>query len=176
MNLRFSTLAKEFMPKIEYEDLILLFDTGASVPVWCGGINSFKDKFPAAKIMSHRYLLSGFGRSETELMRFLSEPNSEEADNYFADVYSLPEFALETDEGKIVWKNLNIAVTNRRFSGVQMILSYTMFGHMSIKFDQSAVNPEIIIESAKDTKYAFVKLNDNFSEEILQHIYIHDSL
>ena len=81
---------------------------------------------------------------------------------------------METDEGYIVWKGLNVAVTNRRFSGVHMILPYTMFGGMSLKFNQNTVNTEIVIESPKATKYTFVKLNNNFSERVLQYIYIHE--
>lgn len=55
-----------------------------------------------------------------------------------------------------------------------MILPYTMFGGMRLSFNQACTNPEIIIESPKAIKYTFVKLNNNFNENILQYIYSQD--
>lgn len=49
MNLKFGIISGMFMPKVKYENLILLFDTGASTPVWCYGEASFRKKFPTAK-------------------------------------------------------------------------------------------------------------------------------
>lgn len=112
--------------------------------------------------MNYKFLLTGFGRSEEELISFLRNPSSAEIKNYFADVYSIPEFILKTEEGQIVWKDLNVAVTDRRFSGMHMILPYTMFSGMKLNFNQNMINNEIIIESPKSTKYTFVKLNNNF--------------
>ena len=175
MNLKFNVLPQKTVPVTEY-NILLLFDTGASTPVWCSGGNRFKRKFPSAKKMNYKFLLTGFGRSEEELISFLRNPNSAEVKNYFADVYSIPEFILKTEEGQIVWKDLNVAVTDRRFSGMHMILPYTMFSGMKLNFNQNMINNEIIIESPKSTKYTFVKLNNNFSEKILQYIYVQDGL
>ena len=174
MNLKFDILDSEFLPKVEYDDMILLFDTGASTPVWCQGIGSFLEFFPKAKKMNYRYILTGFGRSEAELIAFLKNPNEEGIASYLVDVYSIPEFIMETEDEKIVWNNLNVAVTSRRFSAVHMILPYTMFGGMKLSFNQACANPEIIIESPKAIKYTFVKLNNNFNESVLQYIYSQD--
>ena len=174
MNLKFDILDSEFLPKLEYGDMIWLFDTGASTPVWCQGIGSFLEFFPKAKKMNYRYILTGFGRSEAELIAFLKNPNDEGAASYLVDVYSIPEFIMETEGEKIVWNNLNVAVTSRRFSAVHMILPYTMFGRMAIKFDQSSVGSKIVIESVSDTKYVYVNLNREFNPEILKHIYSQD--
>lgn len=174
MNLKFDVLPEKIIPIIEYNNILLLFDTGASTPVWCRGLENFKDEFPYAVKMSYRFLLTGFGRSEAELVSFLKNPEIGEAQNYFADVYSIPEFILKTDEKQVIWKNLNVAVTNREFSGVHMILPYIMFGGMKLGFNQACANPEVIIESPKTVKYTFVKLNNNFSENILQYIYSQD--
>lgn len=57
-----------------------------------------------------------------------------------------------------------------------MILPYTMFSGMKLNFNQNMINNEIIIESPKSTKYTFVKLNNKFSEKILQYIYAQDGL
>lgn len=173
MNLRFDVLNK-VRPVVKYDNMFLLFDTGASTPVWCSGSTRFIRKFLTAKKKNYRFLLTGFGRSEEELLKFMKNPNSNEFQNYFADVYSIPEFILKTEEKQIIWKDLNIAVTDRRFSGVHMILPYTMFGSMKLSFNQTCANPEIIIESPKTVKYTFVKLNNNFNENILQYIYSQD--
>lgn len=174
MNLKFNVLPGKIIPVIRYNSMKLLFDTGASTPVWCSGGARFIRKFPSAKKMNYKFLLTGFGRSEEELLKFMKNPNSNEFQNYFADVYSIPDFVLTAKEGQIIWKNLNVAVTDRRFSGVHMILPYTMFGGMKLSFNQGCTNPEIIIESSKAIKYTYVKLNNNFSGSILQHIYSQD--
>ncbi|MCI9079072.1 MAG: hypothetical protein HFH68_09155 [Lachnospiraceae bacterium] len=174
MNLKFDVLSEKIISVTEYNNMLLLFDTGASTPVWCYGVNSFIKKFPYAKKMNYKFLLTGFGRSEAELINFLKKPDASEFQNYFADVYSIPEFVLTAKEEQVIWKNLNVAVTNRAFSGVHMILSYTMFGGMKLSFNQACTNPEIIIESSKAIRYTYVKLNNNFSGSILQYIYSQD--
>lgn len=173
MNLKFDILNK-VRPIIKHDNMLLLFDTGASIPVWCQGDNTFLEFFPTAKKKNYRFLLTGFGRSEEELLKFMKNPNSNEFQNYFADVYAIPEFVLTTKEGQVIWKDLNVAVTDRRFSGIHMILPYTMFGGMKLSFNQTCANPEIIIESPKAIKYTFVKLNNDFNENILQYIYLQD--
>ncbi len=174
MNLKFDVLPEKIIPVIEYNNILLLFDTGASPPVWCSGGARFIRKFPSARKMNYKFLLTGFGRSEEELLKFMKNPSSNEFQNYFADVYSIPDFVLTAKEGQIIWKNLNVAVTDRRFSGVHMILPYTMFGGMKLGFNQACANPEIIIESPKAIKYTFIKLNNKFSKSILQYIYSQD--
>lgn len=173
MNLKFDILNK-VRPVVKYDNMFLLFDTGASTPVWCSGSTRFIRKFPTAKKKNYKFLLTGFGRSEEELLKFMKNPSSNEFQNYFADVYSIPEFILKTEEKQIIWKDLNVAVTDRRFSGVHMILPYTMFGGMKLGFNQACANLEVIIESPKTVKYTFVKLNNNFNENILQYIYSQD--
>ena len=49
-----------------------------------------------------------------------------------------------------------------------------MFSGMKLGFNQACANPEVIIESPKTVKYTFVKLNNNFSKNILQYIYSQD--
>lgn len=171
MNLKFTVLPEKINPVVEYNNMLLLFDTGASTPVWCQNTDVFLEFFPKAKKKNYRFLLTGFGRSEMELVNFLKNPNNEEAERYFTDVYSVPEFILKTKEGQIIWKDLNIAVTDRKFSGVHIILPYTMFGGMKISFNQTKPFEEIIIESVKSIKYTFVKLNNNFNEKVLQYVY-----
>ena len=89
MNLKFAAIQK-VRPITKYDNMFLLFDTSASTPVWCQGVNRFMRKFPEAKKKNYRFLLTGFGRSEIELINFLKTPNVAEVANYFADVYSIP--------------------------------------------------------------------------------------
>lgn len=173
MNLNFIVMPEELGPVVEYDNMLLLFDTGASTPVWCYGVDTFKRKFPDAEKKRYRFLLTGFGRSENEMVQFLRNPNIKEADSYFTDVYSVPEFNLKIEHGRIVWKNLNVAVTDRKFSGIHLILPYTMFRHMRISFDQSEPDVKVCIDSALEVRHMFVKLKDiGFSEKLLQYVYL----
>ncbi len=53
---------------------------------------------------------------------------------FYLEKYFIPEFVLTTEEGNIIWKDLNIAVSSHQFSVVHMILPYTMFDGMKLKF------------------------------------------
>ena len=75
---------KKIIPVIEYNNILLLFDTGASTPVRCSGDARFIRKFPSARKMNYKFLLTGFGRSEEELLKFMKNPSSNEFQNYFA--------------------------------------------------------------------------------------------
>lgn len=175
MNLEYGIVPEELGPVIEYRDMLILFDTGASVPVWCGDVDYFKRKFPDAEKRRYRFLLTGFGRSEEEMVQFLKNPNSKEAGDYFADVYSVPEFILKAGQGKIIWTNLNVAVTDRKFSGIHLILPYTMFKRMQVSFDQTGRDARIRIESLDEFCHMFVRLKDlGFSETLLRFVYSQD--
>ncbi len=89
MNLKFNVLPGKIIPVIRYNSMKLLFDTGASTPVWCSGGARFIRKFPSAKKMNYKFLLTGFGRSEAELINFLKKPNASE----------FQDFVLTTKEG-----------------------------------------------------------------------------
>ena len=57
MNLKFDVLQK-VRPIVRYDNMRLLFDTGASTPVWCQSVNAFMEFFPKAKKKDYRFLLS----------------------------------------------------------------------------------------------------------------------
>lgn len=44
MNLKFNVLSQKTVPVTEY-NILLLFDTGASTPVWCSGAIDLKGSF-----------------------------------------------------------------------------------------------------------------------------------
>lgn len=59
MHLKFNVISKNSRPVILYNKIHVLFDTGASVPVWCTGANRFCGFFPGAAKQRYKYLLSG---------------------------------------------------------------------------------------------------------------------
>ena len=65
----------------DYGHIFCLFDTGASVAVWCSDVEYFKKSFPKAKDTDSKVWLSGFG-----------------GDGEIAAVYSIPEFDNPEDE------------------------------------------------------------------------------
>lgn len=89
MNLRFYIADKNSRPIIDYNAIIILFDTGASTPVWCMGKKRFYGFFPDATKQRYKYLLSGFGRTEQELKDFILHPDKNKVDDFLMDVYNL---------------------------------------------------------------------------------------
>ena len=53
---------------------------------------------------------------------------------FYLEKYFIPEFVMTTEEGNIIWKDLNIAVRSDQFYVVHMILLYRMFDGMKLKF------------------------------------------
>lgn len=45
MNLKFNVLSQKTVPVIKYNNILLLFDTGASTPVWCSGAIDLEGSF-----------------------------------------------------------------------------------------------------------------------------------
>lgn len=168
MKLEFEILPDEHTAVVRYCGIKILFDTGASTPVWCAGINNFKDMFPNAEKRNYRFLLTGFGRSETELRNFINNPNDTDAQEYFVDVYSIPEFILEKGGSKITWGNLNVAVAYRQFYGVHLILPYTMFKSMKLGIDHETMPAKLSLVSSKDTIAMFVQLRNNLNKKLLK--------
>ena len=82
MNLRFYIADKNNRPIIDYNAIIILFDTGASTPVWCMGKKRFYGFFPDATKQRYKYLLSGFGRTEQELKDFILHPDKNKVDDF----------------------------------------------------------------------------------------------
>lgn len=115
-----------------------LFDTGATMPVWCQSEEVFKDIFPNAVRQKQQAILSGFGKIATKV-----------------DVYKIPEFHLSDGNSEIVFKNLLVVASFDRDFGCDLILSYTMF----TKTDYSILNfnrkiPLLQIKSDRDEFYA----------------------
>lgn len=179
MNLRFDIIGDATKPIIRYNKMRLLFDTGAETPVWCVGKKMFCKTFPYATRQTFRYLLSGFGRTEQELKKFMLNPTEEVAKDFLADVYSIPSFCLSVGEHTITWKNLKVAVTVKEGIGADLILSSTMFRGMNLQWNQEDVTkPYIEIESLNSVKYVFVQQSEKqfYGRELLKYIYAQDSM
>lgn len=179
MNLRFDIVSGANRPIVEQKGLTLLFDTGASTPVWCVGKKMFCKTFPDATKQEFKYILSGFGRTEQELQRFMKHPNKESVPNFLTDVYNIPSFCLSAGENIITWKNLKVAVAEKEGIGAELILSSTMFRGMELRWNQAEDGKYYIeLESKSSVKYVFVqKYPDKlFSQELLHYIYSEDDL
>lgn len=95
----------------------ILFDTGASLPAWVGGFDSFQKRFPDSIFENAETILKGFGKGFE-----------------IAPVYKIPEFILKDNQNnKIVIKNMPIVVTNRDYS-FDMILSFTSLRKINYKY------------------------------------------
>lgn len=91
------------------------------------------------------------------------------------DVWCIPSFTLETEDGCFEWKNLHVAITDKKAIGCHLILSYTMFQRLSLNFVGNTKYPTIEISGESKTKYMFVKqkIENDFSR--IQFIYAQEN-
>lgn len=128
-----------------------LFDTGATMPVWCKSEGLFKVLFPQAKLITGQYILSGFGKGAE-----------------IVNVYEIPEFYISNGSSKIVFKNLLLATSFDRDFGCDLILSYTMFNLI----DYSVLNrnrdyPALRLEFDRENYYV---IPVKYSNDMLKRI------
>lgn len=103
-----------------------MLDSGASIPVWCAGIKSFKLTFPKAKLQEQtKYILGGFG-SGFEV----------------ADVYYVPAMMLNNGEHSIVFNRTYLPVVNKNRFGADLILPSSFFKNSNIIISQIQSLPE----------------------------------
>ena len=91
------------------EDITMLFDSGASTPVWCMGENKLKRSYPDVVEKNEVCYISGFGKEAVE-----------------GKVYVIPVFELRDDMGAYRIKNLQLAVCKNPEIGCDFIISDTM--------------------------------------------------
>ena len=91
-------------------NVLMMYDSGAQIPVWCRSEEFFCKVFPNAKKTDFYCEISGFGR-ETER----------------SNVYIIPLFELSGKDVSFKIKNLLVAALFKPFIGCDLLLSETMF-------------------------------------------------
>ena len=91
-------------------NVLMMYDSGAQIPVWCRSEELFCRVFPDAKKTDFYCDISGFGR---EVER--------------SNVYIIPLFELSVKGALFQIKNLLIANLFKPFIGCDLLLSETMF-------------------------------------------------
>lgn len=114
-----------------YINMRLLFDTGAGIPVWATTNYHLRYFFPNADKTKHLFRLSGFGGKGSDV-----------------PVYVLPRFTIKGENGNFVeFHQLHVTFANRD-DPYTMIVSYNMFEHMRLIFDQQE-SKQICIDNPK---------------------------
>lgn len=176
MKLKFSIISGVNRPIIYYNRMRFLFDTGASTPVWCRGEKAFCKKFPEATKQDFKYLLSGFGRIEQEML-ILKGASNVKLEEFLTPVYKIPSFYFSNGTHAMRWINLHVAVTRKESIGVDFILTSTMFKKMGLYWSQEdEKEPYIEISSDIATKQMYVLryFNEDLAQELLGSIYAQD--
>jgi hypothetical protein len=93
-----------------------LVDTGASFPVWLGGVTTFLEQFPNSRQANAETIIRGFGHGFE-----------------VAPVFIIPLFELSDGTNKIAYRNLPIAVIKRDYT-FSMIISFTMLNKMNFSY------------------------------------------
>lgn len=91
-------------------NVMMMYDSGAQIPVWCRSEELFRRVFPDAKKTDLYCDISGFGR-ETER----------------SSVYIIPLFELSRKDASFQIRNLLVATLFKPFIGCDFLLSETMF-------------------------------------------------
>ena len=91
-------------------EIITLFDTGASTPVWCMGEKKFLKAYPDAIKKDTTCKISGFGKTSEEGL-----------------IYTIPKFILSNNGIEYCIIDLQIAVCRHPSIGFDFVLSDTMF-------------------------------------------------
>ncbi|MBR6230238.1 MAG: hypothetical protein IKQ97_10915 [Eubacterium sp.] len=86
-----------------------MYDSGARIPVWCSGEKKFLSAFPKAICLPEKCRISGFGKGDE-----------------LSDVFMIPRFELESDDGVFVIERLIVAMMTKPQIGSDFIISETM--------------------------------------------------
>lgn len=117
--------------------VLCLFDTGATMPVWCKSRGLFNIIFPDAELFDKGFLLSGFGKTAERV-----------------DVYKIPTFYLSDNNSRIEFRNLLVATSFDRDFGCDLDLSYTLFNCMDYTiFNRGRRVPTLNVIYDRDVYY-----------------------
>ncbi len=127
---------------------LILFDTGAGIPVWVSDIKLLFLEYPDAKKSNMKIPIGGFGKGRT-----------------LADVYLIPDFVLSDGKESLHYINLPIAVLKKDYS-FEMIASFTMFNHLNYSYSYIGLKqPVLTIEAPKSKMYSICKCNEIEAEK-----------
>lgn len=110
----------ESFPNLTNGRFTCLLDSGAGIPVWCGGEKAFLDAFPKAKCKkSYKHLLSGFGIGFQVV-----------------EVYYIPKIEFFNGEHSIIFEDFYLPMSSRKRFGVDLIIPTSMFIDSKISLSQ----------------------------------------
>ncbi len=99
-----------FEYKVGAGKILIMYDSGAQIPVWCRGEKLLKAVFPDAVKTEYCSNIFGFGKN--------SEP---------CEIYCIPRFILSDGKNEFAIKNLYLAEIYKPSIGCHLLLSETMF-------------------------------------------------
>ena len=101
-----------------YDFMQVLCDTGAYLPTWVDGLDSFMSVFPNGTFANAQAILAGFGKGYE-----------------VAPVYVVPDFKLTDSNGNgITIQNTYVTVPTERDFSFQMILAFPIFNKMNVNY------------------------------------------
>ena len=98
-----------FQYRLGSHDYTFMYDSGASVPVWCTGEELLLRAYPDAKETSYTCHVTGFGKGDEA-----------------GKVYCIPRFCLGNGNKLFTIHNLLLVVLAKPFIGCDFLLSETM--------------------------------------------------
>ncbi len=127
---------------------LVLFDTGASIPVWVSDIKLLFLEYPHAHDSNMKIPIGGFGKGHT-----------------LAEVYLIPDFVLSDGNESLHYIDLPVAILKKDYS-FEMIASFTMFNHLNYSYSYTGLKqPVLTIEAPKSKMYSICKCNEIETEK-----------
>ena len=145
-----------FKAYINNVKITCMLDTGADIPVFCKGLDLFKEYFINTENITpfKKSLLGGFGKDKEDTV-----------------LYNIPSVQLADTKESLIYHNMKIAVVLKPAIPCDLILSASLFTKMKYTIDCLGNNHYLLIEAnratygvgfynPKDTIYIFAEDND----------------
>ena len=115
---------------VQHENMNVMIDTGAYVPVWTGYMKLFHELFPKAELMPFKFLLGGFGGKGSPV-----------------DVYLIGRCSIFGIE----YRNLYVAIapSKKRY---KLIVSFNMLSHVDMRYTRASNITQPTLQLDFDTK------------------------
>lgn len=124
-----------FRGLINGKAITCMLDTGADIPVYCKGLDLFKDWTRSIDNVSFfkSYSIGGFGKGSEE-----------------SELYNVPKFELSDGNNAITYHNMKIAVVSKPRIPCDLILSASLFMKMRYTIDCLNSHNSLVIEADKN--------------------------